>query len=97
LDSYRTIIQKAKAFFISFFTFVSSVTDETKVKKIKSEPMHFWGVELNGRTTLHPKTRIGQTIHQPDIVCFFIEFSRLELSPKGPLLYAGASDILKRA
>ena len=32
----------------------------------------------------------------PDIVCFFIEFPTFVLISKGPLLYAGASDNLKR-
>ncbi len=34
-------------------------------------------------TTQQPKTRIGQTVLQHDIVCFFIEFSSLVLFPKG--------------
>ena len=43
-----------------------------------------------------PKTRIGQTVLQPEIFCFFIEFSGLALYSKGPILYAAASDVLKR-
>ncbi len=35
-------------------------------------------------------------MHQPDIVSTFFEFSGSDLFSKRPLLYAGASDILKR-
>ena len=79
----------------AYFTFVSSVADETKVTKNQVGANAFLNYWVVG-TTQQSKTRIGQSVLQPDIVCFFIEFSGLVLFRKGPLLYAGASAILKR-